>query len=202
MDFSLFRWLNKPNEFYIENGTLTITTDPVTDFWQRTYYGFQNNNAHAFLLPVNEKEFSFTVKTAWEPKKLFDQCGVVLYQDADNWFKASVEYDSEQFSRLGSVVTNLGYSDWSSTDVDSTLRTMSYRLSRRGQDFLIENSNDGKNFKQMRIFHMHQPINQAHIGVYACSPLTSSIQAVFSEFGLGECIWDLYINPNEVEPGS
>jgi len=199
MDFSLFRWLNKPAEFHIENGILTITTDPVTDFWQRTYYGFQNNSAHAFLLPVSKKEFSFTLKTAWEPKKLFDQCGVVLYQDADNWFKASVEYDSEQFSRLGSVVTNLGYSDWSSTDVDSTLRTMSYRLSRRGQDFLIENSNDGKNFKQMRIFHMHQPINQAHIGVYACSPLTSSIQATFSDFTLGECVWELYANPDKVD---
>jgi regulation of enolase protein 1 (concanavalin A-like superfamily) len=73
---------------------------------------------------------------------------------------------------------------------------MAYRLSRRGQDFLIENSEDGKQFRQMRIFHMHEPIEAAHIGVYACSPLDSSIQAVFSDFELGECVWELYENPD------
>lgn len=192
MDFSLFRWLNKPAEFHVENGILTITTDPATDFWQRTYYGFQHDNAHAFLLPVSEKEFSFSVKTAWEPNKLFDQCGIVIYQDSSNWFKASVEYDNPVFSRLGSVVTNLGYSDWATTDIDSIQKQMTYRLSRRGQDFLVENSINGYEFKQMRIFHMHQPVQMVNIGVYACSPLQSSIQAVFSDFSLGECLWSLY----------
>ena len=195
MDLSQFRWLNQPQNHSLENGVLKIITGPVTDYWQRTYYGFRHDNAHAFVLPVNETEFSFTVKTAWEPRKMFDQCGVVLYQDADNWFKASVEYDNPSFSRLGSVVTNLGYSDWSTTDIDSAQHRMSYRLSRRGQDFSIENSPDGNGFKQMRIFHMHQPILQANIGVYACSPLNSSIQAVFSDFALGECRWELYVNP-------
>lgn len=197
MDFSPFRWLNEPQNHSIENGVLKITTSPGTDYWQRTYYGFQHDNAHAFILPVSETEFSFTVRASWEPRKLFDQCGIVLYQDADNWFKASVEYDNPAYSRLGSVVTNLGYSDWSTTDIDSAQNRMSYRLSRRGQDFLIENSENGSDFKQMRIFHMHQPIVKANVGVYACSPLNSSIQAIFSDLELGECLWELYKNPEE-----
>jgi len=196
LDFLKFQWINAPKEFELADGALTLITEPDTDFWQRTYYGFQHANAHAFLLPVGDREFSFTVKTAWEPKKLFDQCGVVLYQDAENWFKASVEYDSEEFSRLGSVVTNLGYSDWATTDINSGQQSMYYRLSRRGQDFLVENSEDGEQFKQMRIFHMHQFIEQAQIGVYACSPLNSSMQAVFSEFSLGECTWEVHVNPD------
>lgn len=68
-------------------------------------------------------------------------------------------------------------------------------LSRRGQDYLIENSVDGRDFKQMRIFHMHRPLDKANIGVYACSPLTSSTHVEFSEFAMGECKWDLYANP-------
>ena len=72
---------------------------------------------------------------------------------------------------------------------------MFYRLSRNGQDFLIENSADGMDFQQMRIFHMHQPIEQANIGVYACSPLNSSIQVDFSAFLYGESQWEPYENP-------
>ena len=194
-EFSNFYWINKPQEFAAAGGMLTLKTDPHSDFWQRTYYGFQNDNAHAFVLPVAERQFTFSIKTKFEPQKLFDQCGIVLYQDNDNWFKASVEYDNEAYARLGSVVTNLGYSDWASVDSDPKITTMVYRLSRRDQDFLVENSEDGQNFKQMRIFHMHQDIDQAYIGVYACSPLDSSFTAKFSEIALGECLWKPFKEP-------
>ncbi|NMB55719.1 MAG: DUF1349 domain-containing protein [Leptolinea sp.] len=195
IDFSKFYWLNRPTHHEIKKDAVIITTDPLTDFWQRTYYGFRHDTAHAFLFSVGEEEFSFTVKAVWQPQKLFDQCGVILYQDADNWFKASVEYDNPEFSRLGSVVTNLGYSDWATTDIDSSHHAMFYRLSRRGQDFLIENSFDGGQFRQMRIFHMHQPVSQVNIGIYACSPLNSSMDAEFSRFSIGECQWELYVEP-------
>jgi regulation of enolase protein 1 (concanavalin A-like superfamily) len=195
LDLSKFQWICQPDRFELTDDTLTIYTDPSTDYWQRTYYGFRHNNAHAFLISVAESAFSFTVKTSWKPAKLFDQCGIVLYQDEDNWFKASIEYDNENFSRLGSVVTNSGFSDWSTSDVNSATQTMSYRLSRRGQDFRIENSEDGQEYKQMRIFHMHQPIKAANIGAYACSPLTSSMKAVFTDFALGPCQWELFMNP-------
>jgi uncharacterized protein len=189
-DFSGFTWINKPQEFVLENSILALKTEPRTDLWQRTYYGFQNDNAHAFILPVHEQQFTFNVKTRFEPARLFDQCGIVMYQDSDNWFKASVEYDNEKFSRLGSVVTNLGYSDWASVDSDPKITTMVYRLSRRGQDFLVEHAEDGLHFQQMRIFHMHQAVDQANIGVYACSPLDSSFTAAFFEISIGECIWE------------
>ncbi len=197
MDLSKFHWIYPPKRFELTGDTLILHTDPDTDYWQRTYYGFRHDNAPAFLCAVLEKEFSFSVKTKWSPVKLFDQCGVVLYQDADNWFKASVEYESETVSKLGSVVTNLGYSDWATTDIDSSRNEMWYRLSRRGQDFCVENSLDGKNFKQMRIFHMHQFIEEVNIGVYACSPLDCSMKAEFSELSLGDCQWALHVNPEE-----
>lgn len=197
MNLSQFRWLNPPAHFQLADDKLTITTDPQTDFWQRTYYGFRHDNAPALVYPVDEVEFSFRVGTAWEPVGQYDQCGLVLYQDADNWCKASIEYENEAFSRLGSVVTNLGFSDWATTDISSTVRSMVYRLSRRGQDFLIEQSQDGQTFRQMRIFHMHLPVMPAHIGVYACSPLNASMQAVFSDFYLGDCVWEVHADQNE-----
>jgi regulation of enolase protein 1 (concanavalin A-like superfamily) len=90
---------------------------------------------------------------------------------------------------LGSVVTNLGYSDWATSDIPATTSEMWYRLSRRGQDFYIENSPDGKDYFQMRMFHLHKVSEKIQIGVYACSPLNSSFNAVFSLFGISPCIW-------------
>ncbi|MBI9049483.1 MAG: DUF1349 domain-containing protein [Anaerolineaceae bacterium] len=197
IDLSRFAWINPPKQYELGKEKLTLITDPETDFWQRTYYGFQHDNAHAFVASFSEKEFSFTVKSSWQPQKLFDQCGIVMYQDADNWFKASVEFENEQYSRMGSVVTNLGYSDWATTDIDSKLNQRYYRLSRRAQDFCIEQSLDGKDFKQMRIFHMHTPLDTVRIGVYACSPLESSMPVTFTEFNFGECKWELFVNPDE-----
>ena len=191
LQLSEFKWLNQPHKFSLENDRLTIVTDPETDFWQRTYYGFQNDNAHTFIKEV-EGDFTFTVKTEFEAKTQYDQCGIILYQDSENWMKASVEYENEDFARLGSVVTNLGFSDWATTDIPAIITEVWYRLSRRGQDFYIEFSQNGMHFQQMRIFHMHNPISVARIGVYACSPLKSSFKAVFSDFELGECKWTAY----------
>ena len=186
-----FNWINQPSNFELDNDCLSIETEPETDLWQRTYYGFRNDNAPAFLTEI-EGDFTFTVKTSFDYKNQYDQCGIVLYQDSENWVKASIEYENETIARLGSVVTNLGYSDWATTDISATVTEMWYRFSRRGEDFYIEYSTDGENFKQMRVLHMHKPIVTARFGVYACSPLKSGFKAAFSEFRIGPCEWQLH----------
>ncbi len=183
-----YKWLNEPKKFEITDDALVIETEPGTDLWQRTHYGFQNDNAPG-LLSETDGDFTFQVKTQFDSGFMYDQCGILLYHNSDNWLKVSVEYDNETFARLGSVVTNFGYSDWATTDIPTTVKEMWYRLSRREQDFLVESSNNGLNFKQMRIFHMHVPFETVRVGVYACSPLQSSFKATFSEFKTGRCEW-------------
>ncbi len=191
-ELTKYYWMNKPRHSVVEKNQLIIETEAGTDLWQRTYYGFQNNNAPAFMQELSG-DFSFVVNTEFEESDFqYDQCGLLLYIDDENWVKVSVEYENETISRLGSVVTNLGYSDWATTDIPATISEMWYRLSRRGQDFYIENSTDGKNYFQMRMFHLHKISEKIQIGVYACSPLNSSFNAVFSLFGISPCIWPPY----------
>ncbi|WP_026888478.1 DUF1349 domain-containing protein [Clostridium beijerinckii] len=190
LDFSKAEWINRSSKFDLENQRIIIKTEPNTDFWQRTYYGFRNDNAPALLLETEENFFSFTIKTDFNSRKQFDQCGVIIYQDDSNWFKASVEYENEKYQRLGSVVTNNGFSDWATTDIEANIKTMYYRLSRRESDYCIENSTDGKVFKQMRIFHLFKGDRKINFGLYACSPSKSSFEAVFSEISISECLWD------------
>ena len=188
-DVNKLEWIRKPKKYTISQYKITIVTEPKTDLWQRTYYGFQNDNAPVPQIKSNEKYFSFIVKTEFDSKKRFDQCGIVMYLDSENWLKASIEYENEEYQRLGSVVTNNGYSDWATTDISSSIKSMWYRLSRRESDYCIEASIDGVNFKQMRICHMYKGGNEIQFGIYACSPEDSSFEATFSNMEITKCKW-------------
>ena len=140
-------WIREPRHTVMDDHKIEMITEPVTDLWQRTYYGFRNDNAPVLQMKTSELYFSFVVKTEFESKHRFDQCGIVLYLDSDNWLKASIEFENEEFQRLGSVVTNHGYSDWATTDISASIKEMWYRLSRRESDYCMECSQDGVNFK-------------------------------------------------------
>jgi len=188
-DIHAFDWTRAPRRYTLSDDRIEIITDPHTDLWQRTYYHFRNDNAPVLQMQTEEKFFSFVVKTEFDSHHRFDQCGVAMYLDSDNWLKASIEYENEEYQRLGSVVTNLGYSDWATTDIPAAVKAMWYRFSRREDDYCIECSGDGVDFKQMRICHMHQGGGKIRFGIYACSPEDSSFKAVFTGMELTECKW-------------
>ena len=182
MDWANFQWTREPKSCKIEHNRIEMITKPHTDLWQRTYYHFQNDNAPVLQMETEEKYFSFVVKTEFEESHhRFDQCGIVMYLDSENWLKGSIEYENETFQHLGSVVTNHGYSDWATTVIDAS--------SRRDDDYCIECSTDGKTYQQMRICHMHKGKGKIRFGVYACSPEDSSFKAVFSNMQMMECQW-------------
>ena len=190
LDLAAFQWTREPAAYSIEGGTLTVTTAPHTDLWQRTYYHFRNDNAPVFQIRTREQYFSFVVKTDFtQSHRRFDQCGIVMYLDSDNWLKGSVEFENDEFQHLGSVATNRGYSDWATTAIPADVKTMWYRFSRRADDYCIECSSDGINFSQMRICHMYEGADAISFGVYACSPEESSFTAVFSDMKITECMW-------------
>lgn len=190
MKLDKFQWTRMPERYSIEDNKITITTLPHTDLWQRTYYHFRNDNAPVLQMESDEQYFSFIVRTSFEDSHhRFDQCGIVLYLDSENWLKGSIEYENEDYQHLGSVVTNHGYSDWATTEIPAEIKSMWYRLSRRADDYRIECSEDGIDWKQMRICHMHEGKGTIRFGIYACSPEDSSFTAVFTDMRLTECAW-------------
>lgn len=189
-DPQALEWTRAPKEFVISPERIEIVTEPRTDLWQRTYYHFRNDSAPVLQMRTAEPFFSFVVKTDFAASHhRFDQCGVVLYLDSENWLKGSIEYENERFQHLGSVVTNHGYSDWATTEIPAGVKTMWYRLSRRQDDFCIECSDDGAVFRQMRVCHLLEGAGEVRFGVYACSPEDSSFRAVFTHMELTECRW-------------
>lgn len=189
LDTTQLNWTREPLSFTISDERIEIITKPHTDLWQRTYYHFRNDNAPVLQIESEERYFSFTVKTTFDSKHRFDQCGIVMYLDSENWLKASIEYENDSFQHLGSVVTNNGYSDWATTEIAADIKSMWYRLSRREDDYLIECSQDGITFRQMRVCHMHRGDGRISFGIYACSPEDSSFKATFTNMEITECKW-------------
>lgn len=199
---SAAQWLNQPSESEITSDAVHMATTPYTDFWQRTFYGFQVTNAPAALVEVDTNvTFSFRVEAEYQRR--YDQAGILVWVDDQNWFKASVEYESQACGRLGSVVTNDGQSDWATRDL-VMLPSLWWRLSRRGPDFLLE-AKTQHSWEQLRVFHLSAlgptdpawatldpdaiPAAPISIGVYACSPEDSSFRARFDDLSLGPSRW-------------
>ncbi|SDZ94535.1 hypothetical protein SAMN02745687_01180 [Lachnospiraceae bacterium NK3A20] len=193
MDMSNWSWTREPKDCVIAEDKIKITTLPHTDLWQRTYYHFRNDNAPVFQVETKDRYFSFIVRTnIGGYHHRFDQCGVVMYLDSENWLKGSVEYENDVFQHLGSVVTNHGYSDWATTEIPASENSVWYRLSRREDDYCIECSEDGRRWRQMRVCHMLEGSGKIRFGIYACSPEDSSFTAIFSDMQITECAWQAH----------
>jgi regulation of enolase protein 1 (concanavalin A-like superfamily) len=182
-----FHWFNEPARFEVGEG-LEIWTDAETDFWQRTHYGFRRDDGHCLLARM-EGDFCLTTCVEYRPVAQYDQCGLMVRVDAENWIKVSTEYEDEGTSRLGSVVTNLGYSDWATQDISSARRVMWYRASRNGMDFFLEHSYDGEAWQQLRVTHLHKGDGAVEAGVYACSPVGADFWCRFRRLQIGENRW-------------
>ena len=182
-----FYWFNEPAKTQLGSG-LEIYTDEQTDFWQSTHYGFQRDDGHC-LLTKRSGDFSLMTHVEFQPQEKYDQCGLMVRVDRLNWIKVSTEYEDEKRSRLGSVVTNLGYSDWATQDIPSDHKEMWYRISKQGDDFLLENSYDGQNWLQLRITHIHKLSEPLQVGVYACSPIGKDFWCRFNLLSVSENEW-------------
>lgn len=182
-----FYWFNEPARYQLGAG-LEIYTNEKTDFWQKTYYGFQRDDGHC-LLTSQPGDFSLMTQVEFRPKEKYDQCGLIVRGDRENWIKVSTEYEDEKCSRLGSVVTNLGFSDWATQDLPSNHKEMSYRISKNGSDFLLEYSFDSQNWAQLRVTHLHKKFEQLEIGVYACSPIGKDFWCRFKIVEIAQNQW-------------
>lgn len=183
-----FYWFHEPQCHRFEHG-LEIISDPKTDFWQRTHYGFCRDDGHCLLTRL-EGNFSVTAQVRFAPTSRFDQCGLMVRVDEENWIKFSTELESHSISRLGSVVTNLGYSDWATQDVPSSLTERWYRIQRMENDFLLESSEAGADWKQVRIAHLHRALTVLEAGVYACSPIGDGFGCSFPFFSVEASRWE------------
>lgn len=178
-----FEWYNEPENVRFNDMGMVVCSRPKTDFWQSTHHNFHKDNGH-FFFTRSSKDFTITLQWYFDQAFRFDQCGLMLRADERNWFKAGLMSELETAPKLGSSLTNFGYSDWAVLDLEPPLHNIWYRLRRNGGDYIAYYSLDGENFRQLRLFHLMNDNPEVKIGAYACSPQRSGFECVLTSMDI------------------
>src|SRR5271154_87388 len=107
---SKMSWMNEPASSKMLGNRLIVRSLPKTDFWRKTFYGYVTDNGHFFHLPVTG-DFTFQARVNGDYAALYDQAGLMVRLNAENWMKCGSEFVDSR--RHASVVFTHGFSDWS-----------------------------------------------------------------------------------------
>lgn len=173
-----------PQEVRLVDGEgLLVRPSPNTDQWMRTHYGFENRNAQQLGVRVTG-DFVATTRVTLHSRLQYDQAGLFVFRDDDTWLKTSVEFIPGGAHKLGAVVTQGGFSDWSTAPIatDGAL-TLQFRVARLGEALLVHTRpSDDAPWFLARLARL--PVDPAAepgvvVGLYACNPTGDGGHAVF-----------------------
>ena len=120
-------WHNGTPNFEIINDTsIKIHPTAKLDYWSKTFYGPKPlivNNGQTLVAKVPyDEEATITTSFTLHPTEQFDQAGIMIIVNENIWVKAGIEY-TDGWPNLSCVVTNQGYSDWSTQRIVPTTTT-------------------------------------------------------------------------------
>lgn len=178
-----FEWFNEPSHWELIDNSIKAESDEMTDFWQRTQYGFRNDNGH-LCYTLLQGNFVMSVDVDSFPINQYDQAGLMVRISPSCWLKTSIEYEGERPAKLGAVVTNSGYSDWSTQDIAPDTRSFRIRIVRTGPDYTVSVWED--DWRQIRLARLLEDdgMKPVMVGPYLCSPRGDGYRAVFSNLAL------------------
>jgi uncharacterized protein len=180
-------WLNEPPHWTFESEQLKLTTANASDFWRITHYGFTRDSGHVYGQIISG-DFSLEVCFRADYTALYDQAGLMLRISESVWIKAGIEY-TDGLQHLACVVTN-NLSDWSVLPLEHPPEWLYLRCTRRDKAVLVQYSLDGSSWHMMRLC----PFDSADVfvGMMACSPERSGLNAAFRGFRIGEPTGELH----------
>ncbi|MBF6555965.1 MAG: DUF1349 domain-containing protein [Acidimicrobiales bacterium] len=176
-------WDHEPPRWDVESDGDVLACDVMggTNYWQRTRHGRRDDNGHFLALSITN-DFEMTVTVSAMPNTQYDQAGLMIRDSADCWIKTSAEYEEPGWSRLGAVVTNHGWSDWSTQNVGDGERRL--RIRRIGGDVIVDAATGTDPWSQLRVAHLVYAADSVRAGVYACAPRGSGFPVRFRSFAL------------------
>jgi regulation of enolase protein 1 (concanavalin A-like superfamily) len=141
-------WTHSPAEV-VAADDLTVTAREESDAWRLTAYGFVHDTEHALLAPLAVGEaMEVSFRAPWDGQ--FDQAGIFVRVDEENWMKAGVEFADGHLG-LGAVVT-AGRSDWSVGWVDEWLDSeITVRVSRWPDALIVRARADEDEWRLVRV---------------------------------------------------
>lgn len=171
-------WFNEPEQWEIKNNFLSMFVTPQSDYWRISHYGFTVDDA-PFYYATYGGEFEAKVKITGAYKARFDQAGLMIRIDEENYIKAGIEYVDGKYN-LSTVVTHKT-SDWSVISLDKPIPYIWIKAVRRLDAIEIFYSFDDETYVMMRNAWM-QDNTPVQIGMMAACPDGDGFNVSFEQF--------------------
>lgn len=151
---------------------------PQSDYWRISHYGFTVDDA-PFYYATYGGEFEAKVKLTGDYKVRFDQMGLMIRTDHENWIKTGVEFVDNKLN-VSTVVTH-GKSDWSVVQLDKVPPFIWIKVIRRLDAVEIYYSFDDKSYIMSRNapLEANRPVM---VGLMAACPDGKGFNAKFENF--------------------
>lgn len=172
------QWFNEPAAWKIADRTLTLTVTPRSDYWRISHYGFTVDDA-PFYYATYGGEFEAKVRISGDYRARFDQAGLMLRIDHENYIKAGIEFVDGKFNL--SVVTTHKTSDWSVIPLDTPVPHIWIKAVRRLDAVEIFYSFDDRTYTLMRNSWMQDNIPM-QVGMMAACPDGEGFEVRFDHF--------------------
>ena len=171
-------WFNEPAQWSVSGNRLTMAVTPKSDYWRISHYGFTVDDA-PFYYGEYGGEFEAKVKISGDYKVRFDQAGMMIRIDHENYIKAGIEYVDGKYN-LSTVVTH-HTSDWSVIALDKPVDFIWIKAVRRLDAVEIFYSFDDKEYIMMRNAWMeaNRPVK---VGMMGACPEGDGSSVTFSDF--------------------
>jgi regulation of enolase protein 1 (concanavalin A-like superfamily) len=174
------RWLNEPASWKRTGDAIAVRSRPKTDFWRKTFYGYITDSGH-FLYASVSGDFTFEARISGEFSAQYDQAGLMIRLDAENWMKCGTEVVDGV--RHASVVFTRDYSDWSAIKGVTGDGPVWWRAVRKAESLETLYSVDGKTYTSIRLGYL-VPAAEIMVGVMCASPEGSGFDCVFERLAL------------------
>ena len=174
----MMNWFNEPDEWNLLENRLKMFVTPQSDYWRNTYHGFTVDDG-PFYYTRRGGEFEATVKITGEYRSRFDQMGMMLRIDEENWIKTGIEYVDDTYN-YSTVVTNIN-SNWNIIELKEQPESIWIKSVRRLDSVEIWYSSDGKNYQMSNLCYL-QSNKPVMVGMMAASPDGNGFNAIFEDF--------------------
>lgn len=172
------QWFNEPHSWEIIDNALTMIVTPQSDYWRISHYNFTVDDG-PFFYTTYGGEFEAKVKLTGNFKDRFDQMGLMVRLDHENYIKTGVEFVDGQLN-VSTVVTN-HTSDWSVLPMDRIPPFIWVKVIRRLDALEIFYSLDDQAYTMTRITYLKEN-HPVMVGLVAACPDGNGFEAKFEHF--------------------
>ena len=181
-------WTREPVSLSHDGAVLTVEAAAESDWWRTTSYGFIHDDGHA-LVKEFPNESAVEVSFILDYTEQFDQAGIFITADSENWIKAGVEF-CDGFPQVGAVVTQTN-SDWSVAPVAEWMnKEVTIRVSRSGDAVTVRAGING-DLRLVRVAPL-DPARTWSAGPMFCAPTRAGLKVNFTKWSEGAADSELH----------